>query len=73
MQIIICVTNGLYTFPDSDINSDSDLDCKPNGYIALGKMFHTAQSCIQIPILTASYGNGMEIGIRIGIQIYDYK
>ena len=39
--------------PDSDWDSDSGLDCEPNGYIALCKSSHTAQSQIQIHILAA--------------------
>ena len=48
-------SNGLFTLLDLDSDSDSDLDSKPNGCIALCGSFHTAQSRIQIPILTANY------------------
>ena len=40
--------HGLFTLPDSD----TDSDCKPNGYIVLTRTFHTAQSQIQIPTPT---------------------
>ena len=49
------ILNSLFTLPDS--NSDS----KPSGYIGLYRSFHTAQSQIQIPILTANYKNGIGI------------
>ena len=40
----------LFTLPNSDTDSDSNSDCKPNGYIIICRTFHIAQS--QIPILT---------------------
>ena len=52
--------NGLFALSDSDSDSDSDLNCKPNGYIVLCKSSHTAQSQIQIQILTAKYRNGIK-------------
>ena len=61
------MSNGLFTLPDSDSGSDSDSDSKSNGYIALSRSFHAAQSQIQIPILTASYRNG--IGIRVHTRV----
>ena len=45
---------GLFTLPYSDSDSDLDSDAKPNGYIALCRTFDTAQSLIQISILTAN-------------------
>ena len=64
---------GLFTLPDWDTHSNSNSDCKPNGYILLRRTFHTAQSQIQIPILTANYSNGIGIGTRIGFRICEYK
>ena len=43
--------DALFTLPDSDTDSNSYSDCKPNGYIVVCRTFHTAQSQIQIPIL----------------------
>ena len=50
-----------------DTDSESDSDCKPNGYIVLGRTFHTTQSQIQTPILTANYR--IDIGIMIKVRI----
>ena len=61
------ISRGLFTVLASD--TDSDLDCKPNGYIVLCKAFHSAQNRIQIPILTDNYRNGIAIGIIIRIRI----
>ena len=36
--------NGLFTSPDSDTDSNSDSDCKPNGYVVPCRTFSTAQS-----------------------------
>ena len=47
--------NGLFTLPDSDTDSNSDSDCKPNGNIVQCRTIHTAWSEIQIPTLTANY------------------
>ena len=52
-EINVDVDADLFTLLDSDSDSDS----KPIGYIALYRSFHTAQSRIQIPILTANYTN----------------
>ena len=38
------LTHGLFTLPDSDLDSHSDLDSKPNDYIALCRSFHAAES-----------------------------
>ena len=54
-------SSGLFTLPDSDSDSGS----KPNRYIALCRSFQTAQSQIQIPILTANYRNGIGIEVRL--------
>ena len=43
-----------------DSDTDSDLDCKPNGYIVLSRTFHTARSPIAIPILVPTTGMGSE-------------
>ena len=58
--------NGSFTLPNSDTDSDSSSDCKPNGYIVLCRTFHTTQCQIQIPILIANCRNGIEVenGIR---------
>ena len=58
------IKNDLFTLPDSDSDSDLDSDSKPNGYIALCRSFHTAQSQIQIPILTVNYRNGIRIRVH---------
>ena len=67
IYIYVCVihltTNGPFTLYDLDTNSDSDLHCKPNGYIALCRTFHTSWSRIQT--LTANYRNRIRIGIPI--------
>ena len=54
-------TNGLFTLPDPD--SDSNLDCKLYGYIVIYRTFHIAYRWFQIPIPNAKYRNG--IGIRL--------
>ena len=46
--ILLSITNGSFTLPDLD----SDSDNKPNGYVALCRKFHTVQNQIQIPKLT---------------------
>ena len=65
------VFNGLFTLPDPD--SDSNSDCKPNGYIERCRTFHTARNRTQIPIPTAQYRNGIGINIEIGICICECK
>ena len=60
-------SNDLFTLPDLDSDSYSDSDAKPNGYIALCRSVHTAQSQIQIPILPANYRNG--IGIQVCTRV----
>ena len=57
---------GLFTLPHWDTDSNSNSNCKPNGYILLRRTFHTGQSQIQIPILTANNSYGIGIGTRIG-------
>ena len=54
-------------------DSETDSGCKPNGYIVLCRIFHTAQSQIEIPILTANYRNGIGIRIRIWIYVNENK
>ena len=44
--------NGLFKM--SDLETDSNSDSKPNGYIALCRSFHIARSQIQIPIIIGS-------------------
>ena len=60
--IKIIDTNGLFTLKVSDSNSNSD--CKPNGYIVIYRTFRIAHSQIQIPIPTADYRNGIGIGLE---------
>ena len=60
---------GLFTLPDLDSDSDSDLDSKPNGYIILCKSFHTARSQIRNLILTANYRNGLGIRVRTRVRL----
>ena len=63
--------NGLLTLPDSESDSYSNTDCKPNGYTVQCREFHTIW--IQIPVPTAKYRNGFGIVIRIGIRICECK
>ena len=47
-----------------------ELYLRPMQYISFKALkFHNSQSQIQIPMLTANYRNGNEIGIRIGTRI----
>ena len=39
--------NGLFALPDSDIDSDSDSNCKPNDYIVPCRTSHSVWSQIQ--------------------------
>ena len=57
--------NGLFTLPDSDLDSDS----KPSAYIAQCRRFHTVQSQIQIPVLTVNYRNGIGIQVRTRVRL----
>ena len=60
---------GLFTLPDSNTDSDSDLDCKPKFvmatlyYVEIFTLY--SQNQIQIPVVTPNYRNG--IGIEIWI------
>ena len=38
-----------FTLPNSDTDTNSDSDSKPNGYIALCRTFHIAQNQTLIP------------------------
>ena len=67
--IFFAINYGLFTLP----NSDSDLDCKPNGYPAVCRTFHSARSEIQILYPTAQYRNGIRIRTGIGIGICECK
>ena len=58
--------DGLFTLPYSDTDSDSNSDCKLNGYTVLCRTFHTARSQIQIQILTSG---GSRIPPRWGCQL----
>ena len=53
---MLSVSNDLFTLPDLGTDSNSDLDFKPNGYVALCRTFHTGWSRIRIPNLTEISG-----------------
>ena len=53
---MLSVPNGLFTLPDLDTDSNSDLESKPNGYVVLCRAFHTGWSRIRIPNLTEISG-----------------
>ena len=62
LHLIMCiqlVSYGLFTLMETD--SFTNLDSKPDGYIVLCRNFHTAQTQIQIPILTDNYRNGIRV------------
>ena len=65
--------NGSFALLNSDTDSDSNSDCKPNSYIVLCRTFHTTHRQIQIPILIANCRNGFEVGIGIRNQICEWK
>ena len=54
--------------PDSDTDSDSNLDCKLKGYIVLFRTLHITWRQCQIPIPTTEYRIGTGIGIGICSQ-----
>ena len=65
--------NGLFTLPDSDWGSNSDLDSKSDGYIAIYGSFHTARSQIQIQILSANYKDGTGIRVNTRVRLLQRK
>ena len=69
LDILDNIFYGLFTLPDSD----SDLDSKPNGYIALCRCFQTVRSKNQIPILTANYRNGIRIRVHTRVRLRQCK
>ena len=60
---------GYNLFTLLDLDTDSDFNYKPKGYILLCRTFHTVQSATHISILTANWRNRIGILIRIGFQI----
>ena len=49
LHLIMCIqllSYGLFTLMETDSDTDSDFDSKPDGYIVLCRNFHTAWSQI---------------------------
>ena len=63
--------NNLLTLPDSDTDSSSDSECKPNHCST--KNFSHFTEFNSDSMLTANYRNGIGIRVRIGIWICECK
>ena len=64
MLVCLNLCYDLFILADSDADSYSDSDCKPNGYIVLDRTFHTAQSQIEIQSKLSTIGMGPESGLE---------
>ena len=67
LDLIFADSFGLFLLLDSDTDSNSNLDCKPNGYIVTCGTFHIAPSPVQNLIPPVQYRNSIAIGIGMPI------